>query len=362
MRTALLARRARLLMPVAPAISAGPLALAGGKMWRLREPSGRLYSVIRLDTRGGVHGYGEAGVVEMPEFRAAMTALQGREATAYETVTLTGGLQGAVNMAMLDIVGKATQAPLYQVLGGPTRFKARAIATVKNSNNVELAHEAGFRAYSVPLPTPLFPNSGKSYVNLVMGLWEELQKTAGDFVLDGGMRLSPGDAQMVAAALEKEHPLFLDEPCKLTHLRQVAKIGEESVTPLGFGREFNTLEPFQDLLREQAVDVLRPSLHRLGISAIRRVSALAETYYTAVAPYHDGGPLGTAAGLQLAASLPNFVALQVPRVNAAEKKARSEMMSGWDEPIKDGFFELPTGHGLGVKVDEKALDRYEVKL
>ena len=145
-------------------------------------------------------------------------------------------------------------------------------------------------------------------------------------------------------------------------MRQVAKISDESVTPLGFGREFDTLEPFQDLLREQAVDVLRPSLHRLGISAIRRVSALAETYYTAVAPYHDGGPLGTAAGLQLAASLPNFVALQVPRVNAAEKKARGEMMSGWDEPIKDGFFELPTGHGLGVKVDEMALDRYEVKL
>ncbi len=362
MRNAVLTRRARLAVPVAPAISAGPLAISGGRMWRLQEPSGRMYSIIRLDTRGGLKGYGEAGAAEAAEFKRILAQVQGREATSFEVLGLTGPLRGAVNVAMLDIVGRAAQAPVYQVLGGPTRHKARAIATVKNSNNVELAMEAGYRAFAVPLPTPLFPNSGKQYVNLVLSLWEELQKIGGDYVLDGAMRLTPGDAQMVAAALEKEHPLFLDEPCRLTQVRQVAKISEESVTPLGFGREVDSLDVFQDLLREQAVDVLRPTLQRLGISAIRRLGAMAETYYTAVAPFHDGGPLGTAAGLQLAASLPNFFALQVPRVSAAERQARDAMMSGWNEPVKDGFFELPTGPGLGVTVDEKALDRYEVKL
>lgn len=361
MGNAALTRRARLVPPVAAAISTGPLTIAGGRLWRLREPSGRVYSMIRLDTRGGLRGYGEAGPVEAAEFARVLALLQGREANSFEVLGLSGPLRGAVNMAMLDLVGRATQAPVYQVLGGPTRHKARAIATVKNSNNVEAAREAGFRAFSVPLPTPLFPNSGKQYVNLVLSLWEELQKTGGEFVLDGAMRLTPGDAQMVAAALEKEHPLFLDEPCRMTQLRQVAKISEESVTPLGFGREVESLAVFQELLREQAVDVLRPSLQQWGISAIRRVSALAETYYTAVAPFHDGGPLGTAAGLQLAASLPNFFALQVPRVSAAEREARDAMLSGWNEPVKDGFFALPTGPGLGVTVDEKALGRFEVK-
>jgi len=361
MGKAILNRRVRLTAPVAAAISVGPLAISGGRLWRLREPSGRLYSVVRLDTRGGPRGYGEAGPVETAEFERVLGLLQGREANSFEVLGLTGPLRGAINVAMLDIVGRAAQAPVYQVLGGPTRHKARAIATVKNSNNVELARDAGFRAFSVPLPTPLFPNSGKQYVNLVLALWEELQKTGGEFVLDGAMRLTPGDAQMVAAALEREHPLFLDEPCRMTQLRQVAKISEESVTPLGFGREVESLAVFQELLREQAVDVLRPSLQQWGISAIRRVSALAETYYTAVAPFHDGGPLGTAAGLHLAASLPNFFALQVPRVSAAEREARDAMLSGWNEPVKDGFFELPTGPGLGVTVDEKALGRFEVK-
>lgn len=130
MQSAFLARCARLRMPVDPAVSAGPLALDGGKLWRLREPSGRLYSIIRLGTRGGVHGFGGAGCVEVTELKAAMAALLGREATAYETVAVSSGLQGAVKMAMLVIVGKATQAPLYQVLGGPTWSKAQMIATV----------------------------------------------------------------------------------------------------------------------------------------------------------------------------------------------------------------------------------------
>lgn len=104
------------------------------------------------------------------------------------------------------------------------------------------------------------------------------------------------------------------------------------MTPLGLRREFDPLEPFQDLLREQAVDGPRSSLHRLVTSAIRRVSAWAEAYYTAVDPYHDGGPvpLGTAAGLHLAVRLPTFVALR--------------------------------GHRLGVSVDERALDRSEFRL
>lgn len=358
-------RRLRLAVPIVPAIATGTAALAGGKLWRVREPgSNRAYTVIRLQTRGGAKGYGEAGPVTDAEFQTALTALQGREATAYEVVQMPPSLRGAVNMAMLDLVGQLAKAPVYQVLGGPTRHKARALASVTAPNGIKAAQAAGFRAFSVPLPAPPFPNSGRAYVDQVMALWKEIQAQAGagaEIVLDGAMRLTPGDAQMVAAALERLHPLWIDEPCRLTNLRAVAKISEESVAPLGFGRDVESLAVFQDLMREQAIDVLRPSLQRLGISASRRAAVIAETYYTAVAPYHDGGPLGTAAGLQLAASLPNFFALQIPSVGAGERQARTDMMSGWGETVKEGYFELPIGPGLGVTVDEKVLDRLEVK-
>ena len=51
------------------------------------------------------------------------------------------------------------------------------------------------------------------------------------------------------------------------------------------------------------------------------MAALAETYYIAVAPHHEGGPIGTAAALHLAASLPNFFIQQHSRSRAPKPTA-----------------------------------------
>ncbi len=115
------------------------------------------------------------------------------------------------------------------------------------------------------------------------------------------------------------------------------KVSEENVTPLGFGRQARRPSDFQELLREQVIDVLRPDLGRMSLSSIRRSAAIAETYYTAVAPYNEGGRIATAAGLHLAASIPNFYLLDIPAGAA---------------PVKDGFAALPTGPGLGLSITE----------
>ena len=131
------------------------------------------------------------------------------------------------------------------------------------------------------------------------------------------------------------------------------------MTPLGFGRDVRESSMYQDLLREGIVDVLRPDLHRYGISRIRQIATLAETYYVAVAPYHEGGPIATAAALHLAASLPNFFIQHIPWPRGdADRRMRSEIVSQPLEVVRDGFAELPQGIGLGIEVNEKALERY----
>jgi galactonate dehydratase len=80
-----------------------------------------------------------------------------------------------------------------------------------------------------------------------------------------------------------------------------------------------------------------------GISGIRRLAAIAETYYVAVAPFHDGGPVGAAASLHLAASLPNSFAVQMPAPG----------------PLKDGYAELPASPGLGIDINQEYLDRHK---
>jgi galactonate dehydratase len=89
------------------------------------------------------------------------------------------------------------------------------------------------------------------------------------------------------------------------------------------------------------------------------MAALAETYYIAVAPHHDGGPVASAAALHLAASLPNFFIQQVPLPAADEdRRMRGELTTRSVEVVKDGFAALPAGFGLGIDVDTRALEKY----
>jgi galactonate dehydratase len=344
-----------------------PLEIMGMKLWPLREPkSGRRYTVLRLDTRSGVQGYGECGTVAPREADLARQAITGTAASAYEVVSrrLEGAptVRAAVDMAMLDILSRHAKAPLYQVLGGPTRFKVRALAPLDGAAALERAQALGFRAFAVPAPVNEFRNAGRSYVQRAATLMDRLRRAASpeaDFVLEAGGQLVAGDAQSVAAELERFHLLWFDEPARLSNLGAVRKVAGESVTPLGFGRTLRSAGEFQDLLREDAVDILRPELAWHGVSQIKRIAALAETYYVAVAPYHDGGPLGTAAALHLAACLPNFFIQQIPSPAAAEdREMRAALVSPAVETVKDGFAALPTGPGLGVTVSEGALERY----
>jgi galactonate dehydratase len=107
------------------------------------------------------------------------------------------------------------------------------------------------------------------------------------------------------------------------------------------------------------VDVLRPSLGLNSIPKIRRMAAIAETHYVAVAPYHDGGPIATAAAVHLAASLPNFFIQQIPfPTDERDRAMRAELTHGSVETAKDGFTALVNKPGFGIEVDERAVNRY----
>jgi galactonate dehydratase len=89
------------------------------------------------------------------------------------------------------------------------------------------------------------------------------------------------------------------------------------------------------------------------------MAAVAEPYYIAVAPYHNGGPVASAAALHLAASLPNFFIQQIPLPAADQDRKMRAALTGSIEMVRDGFAPLPSVPGLGITVDEKALEEYK---
>ena len=335
-----------------PAASNEPLAIASVRMFG---------SYLRLQTRSGAVGWGElSATTDAPLLKIASTALLNQPASAYTVFdkTLPASLAPAAVMAMLDCLGKHTNAPVYQLLGGPTRFKVRVIAHAANAAEVKQAHALGHRAFSLAIPAPPFPNSGKLYVNRIRALYDEARTAAGpgcDFVLNCGAQLAAGDAQQLAAEFERSHLLWLDEPCRHGNVTALRKISDESVTPIGIGRACTNGSEFQDLLREEAADLLRPSLDHFSIARIRRIAALAETYYVAVAPTYSGGLLSTAATLHAAASMPNFFITHLPL------RAPDDPVRGLDLTVRDGYLNLPTAPGLGVTIDEASLAAKEVR-
>lgn len=349
------------------------LAIASLRAWRVKEPdSGRRYTIVKVESRGGDFGFGEGGPAKSDDLAAAKAAVPGVKATALEWVrnrfAAQPSIEAAVSNAFVDLMARATKVPIYRYLGGPTRFKARLLAKLDGIDETSLqaplrrAQERGFKAFTVPVPPRQTMTRLQDFADSARRRLDAFQKMAGgnaEVVLDGGGSLLPGDAALLARSLEKEHPIWFDEPTGVLTNDALARITEESVMPVGLGRHVHDIATFQNLLRWGCVDVVRPSLGLNSIHKVRRISALAETHYIAVAPHHDGGPIATMAGIHLAASLPNFYTQQVPiPASARDAAMRAELLSGAIEQARDGFAPLVNQPGLGVQVSEQALARY----
>jgi L-alanine-DL-glutamate epimerase-like enolase superfamily enzyme len=238
--------------------------------------------LLKIVTESGLAGFGECEAVSAEMAKAAQI-VTGKPATAYEVIRQQllplPGLQAAINVALLDILGKKAKAPIYQVLGGPTRFKARASVALDGETEESLvtslkrSRAAGFRAFLVPVPRVQAPNQGQAFVQATRKRLDVLRSAGGDevdFILDGAGSLSPGDASSLAHELERFHLLWFDEPCRLSNLSAARKIASETVTALGFGRHLHDAGAFQELLREELIDVLRPSLALNGFLKFAR--------------------------------------------------------------------------------------------
>ncbi len=356
------------------------VAIAGLEAWAIQfdqEAPARL--VVAIRTSHGETGYGEtaagpdpastvAGALRHGEFLAGKDAL----ASVAARILLSAAppaIRGAIDIALLDLRGKIANAPVYDLLAGRTREKARAMAALRGNSESELmeqleaARDLGFRAFSVPVLLPKdTPTRGREFFAETEGMLGRLRQAgADDIVLDCGGRTTAAEAAGLAARLERFHLMWMDEPTDQINDAALRKISSETVTPLGWGRTLESSGRFQDLLRMQVIDVLRPDIGVHGVGATRELAALAESYYTAVAPYHRGGPIGIAAALQVAASVPNFVVQEVTFSTDSRERSMHESIAGGSLPrVADGFFEMPAGPGLGLEIDEDALREYSV--
>ena len=146
--TSVLERKKPLLLfaqpPSPETIPTGPHPVAEIRAFQMGSPgSGNSYVILQVRTRTGLIGYGECNSLSASELKAANEAVVGRAPSAYQALNglVPPAVRGGLDIALLDIVGKATKAPVYRVLGGPTRNKARAITRLSGDSDEALQSE-----------------------------------------------------------------------------------------------------------------------------------------------------------------------------------------------------------------------------
>ena len=265
---------------------------------------------------------------------------------------LTSALSG-IDQALWDIKGKALGVPVYELLGGPTRDKIRVYGRASRPEHVKEQIDKGFRTLktNVAKKRPARIVENKAFIDYAVERFAALREAAGpeiDIGIDFHGAISPQTAMTLIKAYEPFHPMFIEEPIQCQNVDLMADIAKKTHIPIATGERIFTKWGFREILEKGAASIVQPDLcHAGGITEVRLIAGMAESYYAAIAPHNPMGPISLAAGLQIAASIPNFLVQEQKSLGHGYITEPFEMI--------DGYTPLPTKPGLGIELDEDAV-------
>jgi len=266
---------------------------------------------------------------------------------------LTSALSG-IDQALWDIKGKALGVPVYELLGGPTRNRVRVYAHARTPEQIKKKLAQGVTAFKTG-PAKRRPAryvETPAQIAYAAEKFRELRELVGDDIdigCDFHGAISPATAKLLIKALEPYHPMFIEEPINCQNHDIMAEIARGTHLPIATGERVFTKWGFREVLEKRAATILQPDLcHAGGITECRLIAGMAEAYYAAIAPHNPLGPISLAAGVQLAASIPNFLIQE--QVSLGEGYLKQPFR------VRDGYLDLPAGPGLGIELDEDALE------
>jgi galactonate dehydratase len=335
---------------------------------------------VRVTTDSGLCGVGEGGLWAMPSVaEAAMRAIEnaviGRDPLSpadiqqniYRFAHFRGAALGAalsaIDIALWDIAGQHFGAPVYRLLGGPTRDRIRLYVHLRGSTTQELAASAadavasGFTAvrldpFIAGWPQQTLPGMVATAQEKVSAVREAVGPDV-DICVECHFKLTPAIAVAVDNALQELRVLFLEDPLPPESPRSTGELALRLRSPVAAGERLHTLEEFDDLLTSGPVAFVRPDLSLVGgFTQARKIAALAEARRVGVVPHNFLSPLSTAICAHFAAAISSDVLLEYlgddvdgPRAQVLESSVVRE----------GGYLRLSEAPGLGVELNTQGL-------
>ncbi len=181
-----------------------------------------------------------------------------------------------------------------------------------------------------------------------------------DIAADAHAALSnPFEAVELADALAPYRPLFLEEPLRPENRDALASVKRKTHVPIATGEMLYSKWEFRELLDREAADIVQPDICIAGgITELKKIAALAETFCVPLAPHNPMGPVATAANVHLSAAIANFFILEYLPDDTADRR---DIV---DEPVpfRDGWLDIPDKPGLGIEIKRRTSGSHEGRM
>ncbi|MQF70360.1 mandelate racemase/muconate lactonizing enzyme family protein [SAR202 cluster bacterium AD-812-D07_MRT_10900m] len=282
--------------------------------------------------------------------------------------SVLSGALSAVDIALWDIKGKSFEAPVWQLLGGKVREKIRLHLLMGGSMqdgttvaeglrlNALAAAEEGFTAIKTdPLPIGFESMTLSRLIHDTRENVAAMREGAGldvDIILEIHRKLTPMNAIALAEHLVEFRPLFYEDPVQIDSIKSQGEIARRTTLPVANGERMHNIWEFRELFEAGGSQYVRPDLGLGGgITHVKKIAGLAESYHSALVTHNFLGPVLTAAACNIDTSIPNFLTQEYSKED--EAPVNSMFSTAWKR--EGGFIPVPDSPGIGVTVDGDAL-------
>jgi galactonate dehydratase len=343
--------------------------------------------IVKVDTDEGVSGVGEGGMSGRELGMAGMVEhlsrwLIGEDPgriehlwqTCYRTSYFEGGniltaALSAIDIALWDIQGKRHGVPVYQLLGGACRDYLPCFATPGELSGPEIvtkAREMYAEGWNVQRFVPVMKPDGENgtsdpdvyepleSIDLAAHWLREIRREVGsglNLAIDFHHRLNVAESALFCQRVEDLHMYFVEEPLRSENPRAYQQLRTMTSVPFAIGEEFASPFAFVPWIEDGITNFVRVDVSNVGgITAARKVAAMAEAHYMDVMPHNPLGPVTTAASIHFGLATSNFSYLEYQHrvADDYDPELFPEM------PKLDGpRFPIPTAPGLGVTFDHE---------
>src|SRR5208283_3469021 len=219
-----------------------------------------------------------------------------------------------------DLKAKHFEVPVWQLLGGRARRAVRAMKVLVEEHSVEelvasARHAVEVEGYGA-LKILLFQNehhqmSQAARIDDLVARFAAVRETVGwevDLGLELHRNMTAGDALLLCAELARFRPLFVEDPIPPDSVAALRAFAAKVALPVAAGERNTTIWEFAEYLERPGIDYVRPDVGIAGgITHVKKICALAESFHAGVLPHAvPSGPVAVAAHVQLGMCVPNW--------------------------------------------------------